>query len=272
MLIKLLHFIVYAVWHKIVIETNALSVRRNVHASSLLKVKAPTLTIANFQFSIFNFQLILLGLLCCFSVAAKDDFGSVLSVDVTKKIVKKTNLVFEEEHRSRSNFSESERFSHLLELNYKPVSFLKIGGAYNLINFNHEKRGWEIRHRYIFFATGSLDAKRFTFSLRERFQSTKTQGLEATAKRANPKLYLRSRLKVDYNIRKSKINPFASFELFNTLNDPKKNSINEWRGIAGIDYKLNKKNSLEFFYRYINYSDGESTDIHQFGLAYSFKL
>ena len=222
--------------------------------------------------TIRHYHYILCLLLICFSGAAQDDFGSILSVDVTKKIVKKMNVTFEEEFRTRSNFSEAERFSHLLEANYKPLSFLKIGGAYNLMNFNHEKKGWEIRHRYYFYAMGSWDAGRFTFSLRERFQSTKRQGVPQTATRVNPKLYLRSRLKAEYNIRKSKFTPFASFELFNMLKDPQKNTMNQWRGVAGMDYKLNKKNALQFYYRYTNYTDEDETDKHLFGMAYSFKF
>ena len=215
--------------------------------------------------------LCLVGFLSCISLAAQDDFGSILSADVTKKIAKGLNINFEEEFRTRSNFSEIERFSHILEVSYKPFKFLKTGGAYNLMNYNHEK-GWEIRHRYYFYATGSLDAGRFSFSLRERFQSTKRQGVAQTAKRANPKLYLRSRLKADYNIRKSKFTPYATFELFNTLNDPQKNGVNQWRGVAGTDYKLNKNNVLALYYRYTNYTDDEEINKHLFGISYSFKF
>jgi opacity protein-like surface antigen len=214
----------------------------------------------------------LIGFLCCLPVSAQDDFGSILSADVTKKITKGLNINFEEEFRSRSNFSEIERFSHALEVSYKPFNFLKAGGAYNLINFNHYKKGWEIRHRYYFYSTGSVEVKRFTFSLRERFQSTKRQGVEQTNTRANPKLYLRSRLKADYNIRKSKFTPYASVEFFNTLNDPQKNSMNQWRIVAGVDYKLNKKNNIELYYRYHNYSEEDEIDIHFLGIGYSFKF
>ena len=213
-----------------------------------------------------------LGILSCLSIAAQDDFGAILSADVTKKIAKGLNINFEEEYRSRSNFSETERFSHALDINYKPFSFLKVGGAYNLINFNHAKRGWEVRHRYYFYTTGSLDVKRFSFSLRERFQSTTRVGVKQTATRANPKHYLRSRLKVEYDIRKSKFTPFASFELFNTLNHPQKNRMDQWRAIAGTAYKLNKKSSLDFFYRYTRGIDEEEINIHQIGVSYSFKF
>jgi len=216
--------------------------------------------------------LCLLGFFCCMGIEARDDFGSLLSASVSKKIIKGLHISFEEEFRTRSDFSEIERFSHDLELSYKPLNFLKMGGAYNLINYNHDKKGWEIRHRYYFYATGSLNAGRFTLSLRERFQSTKRQGVKETATRANPKLYLRSRLKADYNIRKSKFTPYASVELFNTLNNPVKNDINQWRSTAGVEYKLNKKSALELYYRYTNYYDDEDIDRHLFCIGYAFKF
>ena len=215
---------------------------------------------------------ILVGMLCCVMVEAQGDFGSIVSVDITKKIVKGLNVSFEEEHRTRSDFSATERFSHALELNYKPLQYLKVGGAYNLINFNHEKKSWELRHRYYFYATGSMDVGRFSFALRERFQSTKRQGVKETATRANPKFYLRSRLKVDYNIRKSKFDPFATVELFHTLNDPQKNDMSQWRGVAGVEYKMNKQNAFQLYYRYTTYLDEEEIDKHLFGLGYSFKF
>ena len=214
----------------------------------------------------------LLGILSSIVIAAQDDFGSILSIDFTKVIVKGFNVSVEEEYRTRSNFSQTERFSHSFELSYKPVKYLKVGGAYNLINYNHEKRGWEIRHRYYFYTTGYLEAGRFTFSLRERFQSTKRQGVKQTATRANPKLYLRSRLKVDYDIRKSKFNPFASVEIFNTLNDPQENTMSQWRVVTGVEYVLNKKNAFQLYYRYSDYIDEEDIDSHLFGLGYSFKF
>jgi len=243
-----------------------------LHSDSFLAEKKLIIIRENSRVSWTKIFLCLLGLVCCVSMMAKDDFGSILSVDVTKKIMKGLNVSFEEEFRTRSDFSVTDRFSHTLDLSYKPVKYLKVGGAYNLINFNHEKRGWEIRHRYYFYATGSWDVGRFSFSLRERFQSTKRQGVEQTATRANPKLFLRSRLKMDYNIRKSKFDPFASIEFFNTLNDPQKNKIDQWRGVAGVDYKLKKNNVLQFFYRYTNYTDEETMNKHLFGIGYSFKF
>lgn len=213
------------------------------------------------------------SLLTIHTLSAQDDLGSSLSADITKRIIPGLNLSLEEDFRLRDNLSEVDRFSTTLELSYKPWKFLKLGGAYNLINYNHETKGWEVRHRYYFFATGSYRINRFTVSLRERFQSTYRVGVKETSKRANPKLYLRSRLEVEYDIRNCKFEPFASVELYNTLNDPQGNKMNKLKYTAGSKYKLNKRNSLQLYYRYVNFKDDdEGNGKHMIGLRYSYKF
>ena len=213
------------------------------------------------------------SLLTIHTLSAQDDLGSSLSTDITKRIIPGLNLSLEEDFRLRDNLSEVDRFSTTLELSYKPWKFLKLGGAYNLINYNHETKGWEVRHRYYFFATGSYRINRFTVSLRERFQSTYRVGVKETSKRANPKLYLRSRLEVEYDIRNCKFEPFASVELYNTLNDPQGNKMNKLKYTAGSKYKLNKRNSLQLYYRYVNFKDDdEGNGKHMIGLGYSYKF
>ena len=213
------------------------------------------------------------SLLTIHTLSAQDDLGSSLSADITKRIIPGLNLSLEEDFRLRDNLSEVDRFSTTLELSYKPWKFLKLGGAYNLINYTHETTGWEVRHRYYFFATGSYRINRFTVSLRERFQSTYRVGVKETSKRANPKLYLRSRLEVEYDIRNCKFEPFASVELYNTLNDPQGNKMNKLKYTAGSKYKLNKRNSLQLYYRYVNFKDDdEGNGKHMIGLGYSYKF
>ncbi|MCS2892630.1 DUF2490 domain-containing protein [Parabacteroides faecis] len=213
------------------------------------------------------------SLLTIHTLSAQDDLGSSLSAEITKRIIPGLNLSLEEDFRLRDNLSEVDRFSTTLELSYKPWKFLKLGGAYNLINYNHETKGWEVRHRYYFFATGSYRINRFTVSLRERFQSTYRVGVKETSKRANPKLYLRSRLEVEYDIRNCKFEPFASVELYNTLNDPQGNKMNKLKYTAGSKYKLNKRNSLQLYYRYVNFKDDdEGNGKHMIGLGYSYKF
>jgi hypothetical protein len=221
-----------------------------------------------------RFTLILLILMSLiFPAFPQSDWGSSFSVEVSKKLMPKLSLSLEEEFRLRDNFSTTERFSSALELGYKPLKFLKFGGAYNLINYNHSTKGWELRHRYYLFALGSCKVNNFRLSLRERFQSTYRQGVEATSTRANPKNYLRSRFKIDYDIPKSHFEPYFSVEFYHTLNDPQENKMNKVRYSIGTAYNINKRNTLDLYYRYTNFlEDDDLSGQNMICIGYSFSL
>lgn len=207
------------------------------------------------------------------SFAQNDDLGMAANVEVSKKIFRGLDASIEEEFRLRDNMSETDRFSTALGLSYKLNPYFKFGGAYNLINYNHPKKSWEVRHRYYLFIQGSYSFSRFNVSLRERFQSTYREGVTETSTRANPKKYLRSKISVSYNIRKSKFEPFTSCEFYNTLNDKTNNRMDRISYILGSKYKLNKRNSLEFYYRYINFNeDDDAQNKHIIGVGYSHKF
>ena len=201
-----------------------------------------------------------------------DDWGGQISIDVSKKIISKWTLSFEEEFRLHKNFSRAERLSHCLQLSYKPYKFLKGSLSYNLLNYYDAQDGWDARHRFLFAVTGDKSFGRFNLALRENLQSTYRPGVAVTPSRANPKWYLRSRLELEYDIKDCHFEPFASAEMYYSLNDPLGNNINRWRYIAGTKYKINKDNSLEFYYRYTNYADEEEDNGHMICIAYSFDL
>lgn len=220
-------------------------------------------------------RILLLLIGCLIPVArfyAQDALGSSLSVGLTKKILPGFNVSLEEDFRLRDNLQSVDRFSTTVELSYRFNKYLKTGGAYNLINYNHPTKNWEVRHRYYFYVTGSYRINRFTLSLRERFQSTYRVGVSETSKRPNPKFYLRSRLELEYDIRKCRFEPFASVEFYNTLNDPQGNELDRVRYTVGSKYKLNKKSAFNIFYRYISYTDEEEKSSHLIGLGYSYKF
>ena len=117
-----------------------------------------------------KFLLILSGLLWFVApmVSAQDsDFGIWTSLEVKKKIFPGFDASFEGEFRTRNDVGTIDRWSAGVDLSYSVNSYLKLGGAYNLINYNHPKREWEVGHRYSFYATGSYVWNRIELSLRE---------------------------------------------------------------------------------------------------------
>jgi hypothetical protein len=216
--------------------------------------------------------LFALLLLKCTGVYAQESWGSSLWLEQSKKLFRKIDISLEEEFRLRDDFRTVDRFSGSLDISYKPFKYLKAGGAYNLIRFNHEKKGWEMRHRYSFYATGSYAYKHFSLSLRECFQSTYRVGVPETRKRANPKCFMRSRLKLEYNIKKTGFEPYISAEFYKPLNDPLDNRMNKIRYTSGTVYKINKQHVLELFYRYTNFMDDDTNGTNTIGAGYSFKF
>ena len=146
-----------------------------------------------------NYRKILIALLAGISIntySQSSDFGSVVEAEISKRFFKKLDLSVSAEWRQREDLSEIDRYAFGGDLGFRFNQYLKIGAAYNYIQFNHEKKGWETRHRYHAYATGSYKYNRLKFSLRERFQSTYRVGLKETAKRANPKFLLRSKCEI----------------------------------------------------------------------------
>lgn len=198
----------------------------------------------------------------------------------------------EGEYRTADELDATERWAASAGLNYKLWNWLKMSAGYTYIHRHVESRTtkkgnivsdyWQPRHRVSFALTGSYSWNRFTFSLRERYQYTyntaqtvaKWDGDDGSAKsdeviEAKGKHVLRSRLKAEYNIRKSGFTPFATIELYNSLNGF---TYEKTRWTLGTDYKFNKRHSISAFYRYIDRSDDDDANSHVIGIGYSFKL
>ena len=64
-------------------------------------------------------------------------------------------------------------------------------------------------------------------------------------------------MEIEYNIKNCPFTPFASCELFNSLDDGLSNQKIRWT--IGTNFALNKKNSIEVYYRYQKKSDDDES-------------
>lgn len=180
------------------------------------------------------------------------------TIDIKKKFKHGFALNLEQEYRMRDNFSNTDKLQTSLDLSWKPLDFLKGGVAYCMINKNpNNSTSWELRHRYVAYLAGSYDIGRFSLGLKEKFQHTNRVGITADADKANPSNVIRSKVDLTYNIRKSKVTPFVSAEVFYALNEPNgiqipaaTQMITETRYAAGVEYSLKKNLSIEAGYLY----------------------
>ncbi len=206
-------------------------------------------------------------------LSAQSGIRFIGSGDLSFKLGKKLEAELGQELRVADNFSSLERLETSAALSWKLSKYLKAGGGYVFIYQNRYDDGWEKRHRFYGQLTGLIKPGRFTISLRERFQSTSRVGVEATSARANPKMYLRSRAMCEYDIRKSPFSPYISAEYYLTLNDPVKNELTKIRYTIGTNFRINGKNSLNLYYRYVTEKEDDDIEGSDFiGLSYSFKI
>lgn len=230
--------------------------------------------------------IMLLSGLHCFSQALWT------SADVKKSFGKHWGLGAEVEYRTHDGFDGTDRITFALQGDYK-FSFLKIDAGYKYI-LGHTldettRKGniipsyWINRHRAYLSVSGKLKLGRFGLSLRERYQFTHRIGKwvpkfasdGVTSKSdewisSKDKHTLRSRLFCEYSIKKSRFTPFVSVEVYDNLSSGFE--VEKCRYTVGSEYKINKRNRLELFYRFIQGVEAGEENTNVIGVGYSFKL
>lgn len=212
--------------------------------------------------------------------AQSDDFGVWSSVEIAKKM-KKFELNGEIEFRMRDNVQNIARISAKAGAEYSIFKPLKIGIAYQYIHFNDiEYSDFQPRNRIIGYLQGKQKWGRFSFTLRERIQFTikdESDRIKKSGKidnyKINPEWTWRNRLKIAYDIPKSKFSPAVSVESFYQLNNPDGNVFEGLRYTVSGAYKINKKQSVELFGLYdneFNVNNPENKYVIGVSYAYSF--
>lgn len=163
------------------------------------------------------------------------EVGGRVAFTLDKKIVKGLHVSIEKELRFDNNFGAFDRFHTTLGASYKVLPYLKVGLGYSLINgYSSSNSAFKTpRHRAFVDVTGSYRFGDWTVSLRERVQMThRTDSFNEYQNPANA-WALKSRVKVTYKgLRRWE--PYASFELRNTLNAPTVSAVyNEASGTWG---------------------------------------
>jgi hypothetical protein len=202
------------------------------------------------------FFLILLSFL---QVHAKTKrFGTWIEAKFSKDIFKKLEFTLAPELRLQDDFTVDE---YLMDgdLTFKPVDFLRLSAAYRYL-INVKKSENEHYHRFALDAMGKKEWKRLEGSL--RFRLTNYPEFEANNNDKNE--YLRYRLKFEYDIRKCKLRPFTSYELFYLLADK---ALTKSRFDIEGSYKISDNSRLGLYYRLETHFDGEDA-IHILGIAY----
>jgi hypothetical protein len=181
------------------------------------------------------------------------------------------SLTLEEEIRS----APTHRSHTTVALGCAPIEYFNIYAGYTVKLYGNQ--GWTnpnkfIRHRANVLLTGQVKLGQWNLSLREGVMLDARADEIDTREKNVVDFTLRSRLQAVYSIPKTPLAIVGKFEILNTLNAPVEyinritssidygQYISELRPELGLQWKIDKKNTLSLAYRY-NYIYGRDINI-----------
>lgn len=203
------------------------------------------------------------------------DLESWGSLNLKYKINKKWKIGLEQQFRFSDNSSETDSYFTELSTDY---SFSKnvfggIGFRYLRQNDNIGKiQGFENHTRLHFDLGYQHEIKRINFEYRLRFQ-TKNELGKSKEEGDYANNHLRLKAVVGYNIKKWKLDPEFSGEIFRHYEKGEVNGYNKFRLTIGTKYKTKSIGKIGMFYRMereLNTSYPKTTNI--LGLKYTHTL
>ena len=147
------------------------------------------------------------------------DMGAWISGGIDWDVIpKRLNVTIDEQIRTKDNFSNPNKSYSNVGISYKILPWLKAGALYSLVMIKNNSGEWRTRHRGDFSLTATTHLGRLKLSLREKFQASYKAYEVNLFQSPQTDLYLKSRIKVEYDIFHSKWTPYFSAEIRNTLN------------------------------------------------------
>ncbi len=210
-------------------------------------------------------------LFACILQAQTTDFGAIVGAGYSGKIVKGFGYSVEGEVKTGGNFIEFNRFKVSGGLGYSFwKSRFKVSADFDYILKNRETY-LENRYRVSGGITYSEKIRSFKLSLRSKYQASFYDESHAPHK-FNPKTYIRNRFEVSYSFFSKPVKLYASAEMFIRMYKPDSRFIDEVRTVAGVTYRINKNNALDFYLRADNEVQVKNpANIYYIGVGYSFK-
>lgn len=214
-------------------------------------------------------------------VQGQKDFGLWTGVDLRVPITKKWSTGIEIQARLNNNASRVDNTYLSPYIKYDLHKYLGIGADYRLTNeagpsgifgtTNLHRLAVDVEANKLIelFAPES----RYDASVRLRYTHENTLG-----DRNND--YFRMQLTLKYNVPKYKLEPELAAELFYHFNDQlsysfeevrSRNRFNKYRVRIGINYEINKLNSLKIFYMVQSAIESPKADFI-LGLGYTYRL
>lgn len=210
-----------------------------------------------------------------FAQTGSDDMETWTSVRLRYKASKKWSFELQEQFRLKENSSVTDQYFTQLTSKYKLTKKLALGLGLRYIRRNDNQgkiQGFEDHFRYHFDLSFKHSLDRFTFNHRLRYQNKNELGV-SEEEGDFAKKNIRLKTAVTYNVRKWKLDPKLSAEIFNKSHEGGTNGFSKYRVTFGTSYDLKKAGEISLYYRMekeLNTSLPKKVDI--LGLNYIYTL
>ncbi|MGB0850291.1 MAG: DUF2490 domain-containing protein [Bacteroidia bacterium] len=173
------------------------------------------------------------------------DFETWSSITLSYKANKKLKLSLNEQLRLKDNSGTVDEYFTQLEGSYKLTKGLSFGLGLRFIKENDNQgkvQGYENHFRWNTDLEYKHDINRFEVKYRARYQSKKEQDTEDLSN-----TNFRFKVGTTYNIKKWKLDPTISSEIFNGISSNE--GFNKIRFTVGTKYETKKIGNFGVFYR-----------------------
>jgi hypothetical protein len=204
------------------------------------------------------------------TMAQKDDMGVWIGVNAEHKLIRNLDAELSASIRSFNHSSQIELMFLEGALKYKLNKYISFAGSYRLISNIENDSRYYYRHKLYLDLKTSVPLKNLTISGRLRLQRATKTYIEDDEDLIS-KYYGRLKIMVDYDIPSFPLTPNIYIEPFTPLFSNSDFKISKMRFSAGIELKINNKNSLETAYIFQREYKSVISDEHIISVNYKFK-
>lgn len=213
----------------------------------------------------------------CANSQQSNDAGMWATLSIQHPLTKKINFVLDQELRLRENYQRINLFYTNIGIDYKFNKYLKISPTYRAIQKKRLDGTYSYRHRLMLDISLKKKFNKISVGERIRYQA-EVQDLYTSKKGKLVEQYLRLKTDVKYSIN-DRITPYISCELRYQIHAPRGDGplydkgFHRIRNVLGIEYEINKKNSINLYYLIQSEFDISTPEsIYILGIGYTFTI
>lgn len=206
-----------------------------------------------------------------------NDAGMWATLSLQHALTKKITIVVDQEFRLKENYQRINLFYTNIGIDYKFNKYLKISPTYRAIQKKRLEGTYSYRHRLMLDVTAKKKFNKFALSERVRYQA-EVQDFNTSKKGKLIEQFLRFKTDLKYSATE-KITPYISCEFRYQIHAPRgdgpvyDNAFHRVRNVLGVEYELNKKNSVNLYYLYQTEFDISTPEsIYILGLGYTLEF